>query len=177
MSMMTAYFYTIEHNGLPCYVGATNDMHLRWTAHRNSHNNPKATNYKTPISKFMRAKGFKNFQHVLLESLEVEDREERDKYEGSWYQVLGAHFELCNQYVPGNGYNGRGSISYDNMQRSLKTRVPCEICGKIYVYGYMFSHRKTHLPPKIKPKIKPTIIIRPPKIKPTIRIRVPLHDR
>ena len=141
---MIGNVYVIYCKGEICYVGSTINMRNRWRDYKSHHQNPDCKNYNHKIHKYMREKGFDNFQHEILESYEIEKRVDLNQYEGMWQGTLEElGFDLKNQQEAGNGRCVKGTQAYENKLARDREKVTCELCGASVRRDGIRAHQRT----------------------------------
>ena len=92
-------------NTKQCYVGSTNNMSTRKSAHKTDCNNPNGKSYNIKVYKYIRANnGYDNWWFDVLE--EKKDISKRDRHirEG---MLIEQHHATLNVYDPAATVNGR----------------------------------------------------------------------
>ena len=81
------------------YVGQTNNLKVRYSAHESQSNNPNSKDYNCLFHKKIREYGLKNFDFYVLETIDSDDQEYIDSREVFWIKTLNT---WCRY---GQGYN------------------------------------------------------------------------
>lgn len=97
------YLITNELNGEK-YVGISNDIRARWSAHRQAAINPSYTEYNTPLHQAIRKYGKENFSLSILE--EVSDRNQLGEREKYWVNFYDTYNNGYNQTPGGEHVEG-----------------------------------------------------------------------
>ena len=133
--------YLIKCKGEPLYIGKTINMENRWEKHK--------SDKKQTMKKHMAEFGFQlhDYSYEILETLSVVNQ-----YDSKLSQAEGRHFhyfieqgyKLINGNEPNNGNTrDRNSIAYANDQAKQRTKLPCELCGKVGAHGHRAPHQRT----------------------------------
>ena len=96
MNVVKCGIYKITNlvNG-KAYMGQSQDIYRRWKQHRNGYNNPKSTQYESPLYRAMRKYGINNFNFEILCLCSLEQLDDKEIEYISQY----------SSYKEENGYN------------------------------------------------------------------------
>ena len=85
--MIGIYKITNKTNG-KCYIGQSQNIELRWRAHKHKYLNKNDTTYSSKLYRAMRAHGIENFDFSVIEECDVNSLKEREIYYISQYDSL-----------------------------------------------------------------------------------------
>ena len=68
------------------YIGQSNNIKRRWTAHRNSPFNPNQPNYDSPLYRAIRKYGLDSFSFEVIEECSIAELNNRENYWIKFYQ-------------------------------------------------------------------------------------------
>lgn len=92
--MIGIYIITNQING-KVYIGQSQNIELRWKAHRNRPFNSNSNDYEKPLYRAIRKYGLDNFSFQILEQCDIKDLDNREKYWIDYYKSTDVN----------NGYN------------------------------------------------------------------------
>ena len=100
------YCYKNKINGHK-YIGQTNNLKVRYSAHKSQAYNPNSKDYNCLFHQKIREYGLENFEFYVLEEIDKEDNEYVNEREQYWIQKENS---LCRY---GQGYNqNTGGVQY-----------------------------------------------------------------
>lgn len=77
--MIGIYLITNQVNK-KVYIGQSQNIELRWKAHRNRPFNPNSVDYEKPLYRAIRKYGLDNFTFQILEECEIKELNNREMY-------------------------------------------------------------------------------------------------
>jgi hypothetical protein len=134
------------------YVGSTTNFNRRKQEHKHTCNNPNSKNYNVKLYKLIReTQGWVNWDMVLVEKYDCNDKLELHKQERYWIETLGA---TLNVKIPYRSKERKKEYNKEYMENNKDKirkqrnvygshKVKCEICNTEMRRDSLYKHNKT----------------------------------
>lgn len=155
------YCYRNKINGHK-YVGQTNNLGVRYSAHKSQAYNPNSKDYNCLFHKKIRQYGLENFDFYCLEEINSNDQEYIDSRESYWIKLLNSwcrYGEGYNETTGGKQFKKNLSISDEQLEeiKSLiknsdlefakiaeKFNIYRDFISRINIGRYGFDEKETY---------------------------------
>ena len=144
MNFIYCYENKLNHHK---YVGQTNNLKVRYSAHKSQAFNPNSKDYNCLFHKKIRQYGLENFDFYCLEEINSNDQEYIDSRESYWIKLLNSwcrYGEGYNETTGGKQFKKNLSIS-DEQLEEIKSLIKnsdlefAQIAEKFNIYRDFIS--------------------------------------
>ena len=159
MNFIYCYENKLNHHK---YVGQTNNLKVRYSAHKSQAFNPNSRDYNCLFHKKIRQYGLENFDFYCLEEINSNDQEYIDSRESYWIKLLNSwcrYGEGYNETTGGKQFKKNLSISDEQLEeiKSLiknsdlefakiaeKFNIYRDFISRINIGRYGFDEKETY---------------------------------
>ena len=159
MNFIYCYENKLNHHK---YVGQTNNLKVRYSAHKSQAFNPNSKDYNCLFHKKIRQYGLENFDFYCLEEINSNDQEYIDSRESYWIKLLNSwcrYGEGYNETTGGKQFKKNLSISDEQLEeiKSLiknsdlefakiaeKFNIYRDFISRINIGRYGFDEKETY---------------------------------
>ena len=159
MNFIYCYENKLNHHK---YVGQTNNLKVRYSAHKSQAFNPNSKDYNCSFHKKIRQYGLENFDFYCLEEINSNDQEYIDSRESYWIKLLNSwcrYGEGYNETTGGKQFKKNLSISDEQLEeiKSLiknsdlefakiaeKFNIYRDFISRINIGRYGFDEKETY---------------------------------
>lgn len=159
MNFIYCYENKLNHHK---YVGQTNNLKIRYSAHKSQAFNPNSKDYNCLFHKKIRQYGLENFDFYCLEEINSNDQEYIDSRESYWIKLLNSwcrYGEGYNETTGGKQFKKNLSISDEQLEeiKSLiknsdlefakiaeKFNIYRDFISRINIGRYGFDEKETY---------------------------------